>query len=199
MDSSTPHIDRELFLQIANGDEMAFREIFNKFGPVLHRFALNIIKNEAIAREIVQEVFLKVWLKRESLPVIEKPASWLYRVASNLSLTHLRRQHIEEKVLNSIQEKELFHENPILNDLSAKHLQGVINQAVYELPPQRQRIFRMSKESGLSRKEIARELDLSENTVRNQLAISLRSIQSFIQRDSDNFISILFILIISAI
>ncbi|WEK35607.1 MAG: RNA polymerase sigma-70 factor [Candidatus Pseudobacter hemicellulosilyticus] len=182
--------ERAILQQIAAGDENAFRTLFYHYGPIIHRFVLNIIKNEAVAKEIVQEVFLRVWLKKETLPAIDQPASWLYRIGSNLALTHFRRQQMERKIVQSIQENQ--EEEPPAIDL--KELQALIGQAVNQLPAQRQRIFRMSREQGLSRKEIAAALHISENTVRNQLAISLQTIQQFIESSSGYTIPVLLIL-----
>src|SRR5690348_11128361 len=84
--------ERELFQRIANGDEQAFAQIFFHYTSIIHPFVFNKVKSQAAAEEIVQEVFLKLWTKREALKNIESPASYLMRIATNKTLDHLRRK-----------------------------------------------------------------------------------------------------------
>ncbi|HET6995730.1 MAG TPA: RNA polymerase sigma-70 factor [Chitinophagaceae bacterium] len=187
MHGSDLHSDQQLFARIATGDESAFREIFTKFTPRLFPFVRDIVKSEDIAREIVQEVFLRLWLKRETIVEIESPSSWLYRVASNISLTHFRRQKLEEKIVQKIgNSQQAIVEND--DDFSFKELNNLIQKAAQTLSTQRLRIFKMSRELGLSRKEIANELGISENTVKNQLATALKQIRDFIQKTTGIYI-----------
>lgn len=186
------HTDQELFRQIAEGDEHAFREIFYRYGAIIHPFILRMVKNEAVGREIVQEVFLRLWLKRETLAGIGNPSAWIYRVASNLALTHLRRRQLEARVLQGLRDTQPA--DPAHEALLMKELETLIHRAVEGLPPQRQKIFRLSREQGMSRKEIARHLHISENTVKNQLMISLKCIQEFIKKAGGSYIPFLLML-----
>lgn len=186
--------DIALFGQISEGSETAFREIFDRYTPQLHPFILGIVKKEAIAREIVQEVFLRLWLRRETLTAVEKPSSWLYRIASNLSMTWYRRQQMERKILETIGQSETASEHLPEEEFTSRELQKLIQDAINRLPPKRRQIFILSRVEGLSRKEIAQQLNMSENTVRNQLAISLKFIQKFIQQNSGFYIPFLLLL-----
>jgi len=192
--SGSVHIEKILFEKIAKGDEGAFREIFEQYGPVIHPFVLGIVKNEAVAREIVQEVFLRLWLKKEGLSEIGNPGSWIYRIASNLSLTHFRRQRLETRVLQSIQDRYEPESDPVGHLFSLKELQEQIGKAAALLPSQRQKIFKMSRDLGLSRQEIAEQLNISENTVKNQLRLSLKFIQEFIEKTNGCYIPFLLLL-----
>lgn len=191
------HSEKELFAEIAKGNDIAFRTLFYRFGPKIRPFILNIVKREDVARELVQEVFLRVWIKREELTQVQQPASWIYRIASNLALTHFRRQNIESKVLQSIQHP--VDDDELTHAFNVKELQSLINKAVSHLPAQRQKIFKMSREEGLSRKEIAAALNISENTVRNQLNISLQAVQNFIEDASGYYIPVIFLLSVSGV
>jgi RNA polymerase sigma-70 factor (ECF subfamily) len=187
-------IEKELFRQISEGNEMAFREVFYRFGKVIHPFVLGIVKRDEVAREIIQEVFLRVWLNRHKLPGIENPASWIYRIAGNLSLTYFRRQQIEARVMRNVQEQIAEPGNSSSDILQGKELQGLINQAVTNLPPLRRKIFILCRERGLTRREVALELNISENTVRNQLAIALKSIQTYIKKEGNPYFPLLILL-----
>jgi RNA polymerase sigma-70 factor (ECF subfamily) len=194
--SQSVHIEKILFEKIAKGDEGAFREIFEQYGPVLYPFVFGIVKNEAMARDIIQEVFLRIWLKKGGLSEIENPSSWIYRIASNLALTHFRRQRLETKVLQSIQGqyRDEGDPDPVTESFSLKELQELIGKAAALLPSQRQKIFKMSRDQGLSRQEIAGQLNISENTVKNQLRLSLKFIQEFIGKTNGCYIPFLLLL-----
>ena len=83
---------RLLCQRIAESDEDAFRQVFHEQNKVLFPFLNRLLRSEETAREIVQEVFLKLWLHRASLPAIENPEGWLHTVAANLAYSHLRRE-----------------------------------------------------------------------------------------------------------
>jgi len=146
------------------------------------------------AKEIMQEVFLRIWLKRESLNTVEKPASWIYRIASNLSLTRFRRQKLEKKVLLAVQAGMATAHDTIEEDLNARELQQLIHKAAALLPSRRRQIFTLSREHGLARKEIAEKLNISENTVKNQLGISIKFIQEYIQKITGLYIPCILLL-----
>lgn len=193
MPSTSIYTDNQLFQQIASGNETAFREIFERYTPQLHPFVLGIVKENAIAREIVQEVFLRLWLNRKTLADIGKPSSWLYRIASNLSLTWFRRRNLEAQILQTINQ-EGAQDAEQEERLHVKELQELIQQAINQLPPKRRTIFTLSREQGLGRKEIAQHLQLSENTVKNQLVIALKFIQEYVQQNSGLYIPFLLLL-----
>ncbi|RZS71062.1 RNA polymerase sigma factor [Pseudobacter ginsenosidimutans] len=174
------HSDKELFSQIAEGDESAFATVFHKYNIQLFPGVLKVLKSQAEAEEIVQNTFLKLWLNRLQLPEIENPGAWLFRIASNLALNALRDKatyrHYTAAAGNSSPEGE----PDALNEISTKELKSIIAEAVELMPTARQEVFRLSRYEGLSRQEIAQKLGIAESTVKNQLTSSLKFIQEFI-------------------
>lgn len=174
------HIDKELFTAIAAGDEAAFARLFHRYAPVLHAYAMGMVKVEALATEIVQDVFLRVWQKRETLPEIDQPSSWLYRIATNRALTHFRKQQLELRMLKAVGRKQADHAESLDDTLDAREMNRLIRGAVDQLPAQRKKIFTLIREQGLSRREVAEILGISENTVKNQLSIAVKTVQDYI-------------------
>jgi RNA polymerase sigma-70 factor (ECF subfamily) len=172
--------DRELFQLIAEGDEAAFTQFFHRYTPRLKPFIFGIVKVDAIADEILQEVFLKVWTNKENLVHVKEPSSWLYRVASNLSIQQLRRQATEYKGLKEVLAAEGGNPDDLLQKLSAKELQELIHEAVEQLPWKRREIYLLTREESLSHKEIAGQLGLSVQTVKNQVTAAVKTIQEHI-------------------
>jgi RNA polymerase sigma-70 factor (ECF subfamily) len=189
--------DLQLFNRIAAGDEQAFRDIFQHYGAIIHPYVSKIVKDEATAREIVQETFLKLWTARETLTKIENPSSWLFRVASNFSISHFRKQELDKRLLKEIQSRNVggdangVHGSDVIDQLSAKELQALIKEAVDKLPEKRKQIYLLLREQNMSRREVAEHLNISENTVRNQLAISLQFIQDYIKKNSGYYIPVI--------
>ena len=183
-----------LFQQIAAGNEDAFREVFHTYNAKLYPFVLKVVRSASAAEDIIQETFLRLWTNRAEVAGMEHPVSWLYKVASNLSLSLLRFQAAEIRRLQRIEVREAVESEEVINDLSMKELQALITEAVDLLPPKRQDIYRLSREQGLNYKEIAERLQLSPNTIRNQLVSALKFIKEHIRHAGDIVIP-LFILL----
>ncbi len=174
--------DRFLFQKIAASDEQAFGSIFDKYTAILYPYILDLVKIEADAKEIIQEVFLKVWLKRDTLTDIENPGGWLYTVASNEAYAHFKKEARYTRRLRKVAAGESADVNlgDIHEQFDSREVKTLIAEAVKQLPIRRRQVFQMSRLEGYSRKEIAETLGISENTVRNQLADAVEFIQDYI-------------------
>jgi RNA polymerase sigma-70 factor (ECF subfamily) len=165
---------------MGTGDEEAFRALFHNYTPGLFAAVVKVVKAEEIAREIVQEVFLKVWHGREVVGVMEKPEGWLFRVASNLSISYLRRQAVEYRWLNSVHQAEGSTDD-ILEKISFKEAREVLYQAINALPPKRRLIFRLSREEQLTHAQIAEQLEISQHTVKNQIVLARQFVEDYLK------------------
>jgi len=175
---------QELLRKIKEDDESAFNELyFRYFNPLIH-FSYSFINDRGIAEEIVNDVFLKLWLKRKNLPDISNEKVFLYTAARNASLNHLRtlstkRVKNMESFLTS--NHHIFVEfSPEQYYISAETKNRIV-KAVNSLPPKCQIIYKMVKEDGLSIGEAAEILLLSYKTVFAQLQIALKKIAGVIK------------------
>lgn len=184
MESSAHDIDRELFARIAEGDEQAFRRMFHAYNKVLFPFVAAIVRSDTDAGEIMQEVMLKLWVNRATLKAIKNPGSWLRTVAAHAAYDHLRKIAGYELMLARSQFAQQDADKVSWNDLEARQIRKTIEEAMEKLPQRRRQIFRMSKIEGFSRKEIAEQLGISENTVRNQLADAVEFVQDHLKRSA---------------
>lgn len=182
MQADALHTDRHLFTAISSGDEQAFREIFHAYNKSLFPFVLSLIKIESDAREVMQNVFLKLWLNKEKLPEIENPGGWLHTLAANACYDHLRRQATYELHLSKAQSMQSLHDDHTLLHLEARDVKNAIQEAIHQLPLKRREIFQLSKIEGLTRREIAERLKISENTVRNQLVDAVDFVQDYLRK-----------------
>ncbi|WP_164974146.1 RNA polymerase sigma factor [Filimonas effusa] len=186
--------EKALFEKIASGTEADFAMVFHAYNKKLFPFVHNITRSSIIAEEIIQEVFLRLWVNREEVARMDNPVGWLYRVASNLSLSHLRQLTKQQQGLQQLSAIAQHDEKTVEDALGAKELAKLIEQAIAQLPPKRQEIFRLSRSQGLNHKEIATSLGLSSNTVKDQLVISLKFIKALIYKQTGISLSVLLII-----
>jgi RNA polymerase sigma-70 factor (ECF subfamily) len=179
------NMDTSLLYEIASGNEDAFELLFEQQRGRLYNYMLKITKSKVVAEEIVLDVFLKLWIGRELLPEIKNMDAFLNKVAYNKALDFLkiasRKKEIHKLVAKQIeacQEQEADHK------LLDSEYQSILKKALDQLSPQRRIIFTLSRMEGLTNEEIAQQLQLSRNTVRNTLHESLQSIREYLRQNN---------------
>ncbi len=174
---------------------MAFRQIFHYYTPRLLPFVFSMVKSDAVAEEIVQDVFLKLWTNRVEVAQKEAPSSWLFTVAANQSLTFLRRMSVERRYIDKVKAEidQAWFQNPTEDLLFLREDEALLKKAIDALPPQQKLIYTLSRHEGLSHKEIADQLNISPNTVKNHIVTAVRALREFIQKASIIFFCIFFI------
>jgi RNA polymerase sigma-70 factor (family 1) len=170
--------EKELFLNISEGDEKAFAELFRIYVPRLENFVLSITKNEMLVDEVIQESFVRIWLNRERLATVDYPKTWIYRIVSYVCFYYLRKQALKQRIIDQVAEEGEQH-NPTEELLGLKDLENIIQRAIDRLTPSQQKIYRLSREKGLKIPEIASQLGITSSTVKNTLVTSLRSIREY--------------------
>lgn len=163
-----------LIHQINTGNELAFEKVFKQYFKSLQNYAYTILKDLDVAEEMVQNVFLKIWEKREKLPTDAVVSSYLYKSVYHESLNYLRH----EKVKISHQQQTLYsmkEETDNASDrIKLKQLEEHLQKALNDLPQQCRTIFQMSRFDELRYREIADELGISIKTVENHMGKALR-------------------------
>lgn len=181
MPCQLPVADSTLVLRLRAGDATAFRLLFDRYHAKLLSFSTRIVRSEATAEEIVQDVFVKVWEGRRALDPDLSFQAYIYRIAKNRLLNHLRRQACERTLKKDWPYLALSQRNCNENQLVEADYEQVLHRAIAQLPPQRQRIYRMSREEELTYEEIAGSLGLSRHTVKAQMVQALDFIRRYVQ------------------
>jgi RNA polymerase sigma-70 factor (ECF subfamily) len=179
--------DNQLLHLVAQDDAKAFRHLFLAHYDLIYSTSLLYIKVHELAEDVVQQVFLKVWEKREMLPAIEKFDDWLFIITRNEVINVLRKQSSLRHYLRHMQdlfEAEAGGEGPE-EQLIVKQQRAIIQLAVKKLPPQQQQAYRLSRDRGMSYEEIATDMGLSINTVKGHISTALRSIREFLRHYRD--------------
>lgn len=175
--------DNEKYIieKLKEGDEIAFKVIFNKYYSRLYYFILEFISFNDIAENIVQDTFLTLWNKRNELREDSNLNAYLFTVAKNNCLYKLRDQRYRQKlfVANSLDQNELEMNIEVLYTLDTsaytfEEIKLIIERTLEELPPQCKRVFILSRFDERKNKEIAEELDISVKVVEKHISKGLK-------------------------
>lgn len=182
MNQSSTYDDKTLLLQVSQGNELAFQELFNAWSSRLYHFTLGLTKTHELAEDIVQDTFLKIWLRRDRLNAVEHFSAYLFRMAQNAVVDSLKRQANEVLILE--RNISVFTEDPEPDSrLHIKLVKNVLEEAVRKLPAQQQKVWRLRREYGKRIKEIAAEMGISEMTVKGHLNRAQASLRSDLERE----------------
>lgn len=179
--TTNTYTDKELFNRIAEGDEQAFEQLFHAYVPSLYTAIVKIVRTEPVARDIIQEVFLYLWIDRENLVNIDHPQNWIFKIAYNRSYSWLsKKSSVLEEKYGDNQQYENVSDNQLEELLSLHETNRLIQEAIQQLPDQARRIFQLSRENGLKSAEIGEQLGISVQTVRNSLVRSAKTIKAYL-------------------
>jgi RNA polymerase sigma-70 factor (ECF subfamily) len=150
-----------------------FEAIFKSHFRRLHAYACTLVRDEAIAEELVQQVFFKLWEKRDRINVQQSITAYLYRAVYNESINHMRHSKVKAAWQSHAMRQE-NHQESAAARTNLKELEERLRAALESLPDQCRIIFRMSRFGEMKYREIADELGLSLKTVENQMGKALR-------------------------
>lgn len=160
-----------------NSDQQAFKELYLAYFDRLYKFAFSILHSAEFAEEAVNDVFLNIWQKRNSLKNIQSLTNYLFISTKNTSVNYLSKFRKErnttlDDVLVRFETDELTPETAFFN----AEVRSEIEQAINQLPPKTKLVFQMAKIEGLKYKEIAQILDISVNTIDNHIATAIKKL-----------------------
>lgn len=167
--------DPDLVSLLKAGDRKAFSEIYNRYWKLLYRSGHNILGDENVVSDVLQEVFVSLWHRRNNVEILSLKA-YLFQAARFGVLKAIRQQKTDQLFYTRLAAvtSEIVMENPML----FKEQQQLITQLVNRLPEDCKAIFLMSREENLTYKQIACKLEISEKTVEKKMSISLKIIRS---------------------
>ncbi len=171
----TLNVDSEFLIrQLKNGEESAYEMLFKEYYKVLVIFANKYLYDIEASKELVQELFVHIYEKRNKIEINSSLKSYLFRSVHNRSLNHLNTQKIKNKYAEHVSRTSTSNENSIENEMNKTELEHAIYRAIGELPPKCQDIFKLNRFEGLTNSEIADKLQLSKRTVETQISKALK-------------------------
>lgn len=169
----------ELFYRVAAGDEDAFTSLFYHYTPQIFPFVRQKVRDEAQAEEIVQDIFLRLWVYRDRLATLEAPQDYLFRIAANRVKDHFRDMALRVRMQQRLATEGALEADPT-EAMDLGEARRTLAEGVETLPVQRRRVFEL-RQQGLSYEEIGRELGVSPNTVRNHVVEANRYLLEFLR------------------
>ncbi len=173
--------ERRILNRIKNGDQQAFKELFDAYYNDLCNFSFSFIKNYEVAEDIVQNVFIYVWENREGISILTSLKAYLYRAVHNRCLNHIKAENIRL----AYNEKQTNLAQSSVVNASYQHnneMHEYINRIVNKLPNKCRIIFRLSRFHGLKHKEIAEILGISIKTVKAQISKAIFTLKRELAR-----------------
>lgn len=183
--------NEKLINRFIDGDKTAINDLYAEYSPRLYRFAMAYLKSESEVLDIVQEVFVNVWVNRKKLKKDSNLDAYLFTVAKNTIVSVFRKKLSEKDYLEHLKNKSITNSIDTESQFNYNQLSDKLNNLVEQLPPQRKKIYQLSKEQGLANKTIAAELGISVKTVEDHLSKASKFIKKNLTEYG--FLALLFI------
>jgi RNA polymerase sigma-70 factor (ECF subfamily) len=158
--------------ELKKGSYSAFDHLFAEYKDRLYAFAIGYLKVEDDAREIVQDVFVKVWEHRHHIDTCKSFNAYLFKISRNTILNYFRKKASEQTYLQYITEHTGFTVNSVEEEIEYTDLLEKADSVIEKLPSRQKEIFLMSRKEGLTNEEIAQSLNISKKTVENQITLA---------------------------
>lgn len=186
--------ENSLMQGIREGNYKAFSMFYKQYLPVVNKFVLLYVKSPDLSKDLTQEIFIKIWEKRENIPELDDLKSYLFIITRNHTFTFLKKASVED----SLKEKIILSSSTICNSTEdqihsaeyAAHLQRILNT----MPHQTQKIFELCRVEEKSYQEVSTLLGISKDAVKKHMVRSMRIIKLTIQSSMDIFLSLLILM-----
>jgi len=189
MPEDTRYDINNLLFQVGQGDEFAFKTVFDFYKERFYAASLKMTHSADMAQEVVQEVFVSLWVKRVQVAAAANREGYLFAILHNSIYTHFRKIALEKALKKKIeQQSEDIDTGTVEDILLAKENREMFEATISQLPPQQRVVYKLSKQQGLSREQIASELHISPHTVKNHLQQAIRFIRTCYKADASAFI-----------
>jgi RNA polymerase sigma-70 factor (family 1) len=183
--------ESELLLRVSQGDPHAFRQLFTVYSRQVYSLCIKLTKDAEQAKDLTQEIFARLWVKREQLGSVYHFKGFLTTMALNLVRNHLQKKVLD--VTNAGYLEAWFAESTPAPDknMEFKELECILREAVEQLPPQLNRSFVLSRMAGMSHAEIASQMKLSPLTVKSHIARALTFIRGYLEQHHAGALTVL--------
>jgi RNA polymerase sigma-70 factor (family 1) len=191
----TTSSDEELLILLRDDDKLAFSEIYDRYYKYVYRYLCVLVKVPEIAEDLSHEAFLKIWEMRQQLKIDRSFKGYLFRLCHNKAVDMHQKIAKEQVLMDRVLQQ--YNRNPVVEQYSQKQLEqydALVEEALDSLSPQRRKVFELCKKEKKSYEEVARELNISPNTVKAHMSTILSLLRSFILERREFFLYFLFVM-----
>lgn len=177
-----PEHQTALLVRLKNGDQAAFADIHDQYRDRIYHYACKVCKSVHLAEEIIQDVFVRIWQKREQINPELHFGFYIQKITLNHILNHIKKAS-NDRVLRSMMLQYMEeHKNEIEEQLYEKELGKIYQDAIEQLPQQRKLAYEMSRMQHLSHEEIGEKMGISKHTVKNHIVEATKFIRGYVVR-----------------
>lgn len=184
MNSKEAIDERYLLGQLADGDLAAFRLLYDNYHNKVFFYILRFTGSRQLAEDILQEVFIKVWVGRDKMKEIRSLDAWLFTVAKHKIINGFKRLSLERAVLTQITSNIEEPVDATTQAVDYNEIKRALHTAIEQLPPQQKIVYRLRREQGLKNDEIASKLNISPLTVKKHIAQASQSVRLLLARQT---------------
>ena len=171
--------DADILKDIAAGSSKAFRALYSQWEPTLSSFIFQVTRSKIITAEIVQDVFLKIWMTRESLVEVKDFKAYLFVISKNRAINALKKSLADLERMKKYASEVPFNEQP--EDDNDQIPFTLIDEAIDQLSPRQKEIFLLHRHERYSYREIAEQLGIGKESVKTHLSLAIKSIKNHIE------------------
>lgn len=165
--------------QLERGSREAFDALYLYYYPKVRMFLLSLTKEDEIAKDLAQDIFVKIWINRSTISSVSDFSSYLFSSCKNTLYNYYQHNLVKEKYVSSLQGMPNYAEF-MEDDVFATELNGLIQSTIANMPSKRRAIFVMSRTEGMTNGEIAEKLKISKRTVENQITLALSMLRKVV-------------------
>ena len=172
--------ERELITRLRGGDPETFTELYGLYVKRLYAFSLRIIKSPELAEDAVHDVFVKIWENKHKVDPERSFQAYLFTVAQNRLFNIIKRSQLESSFRDQIMKNAEPAQNHVEEVYQYRESNSNLQQAITHLPDRRKLIFELCHNEGLTYKQVAEKLGITDSTVNSQMVKALKSIKDFL-------------------
>lgn len=174
--------EQELLKAVAGGNEPAFSLLYDKYAGKVYAMGIQYLKSPFLAQDAVQEVFVKVWKNRQQLTTLNSFPAWLNTVCRNQLIDQLQQQIPYERLEDLHPDELPLSHATVGYEVDFRELEKLIRNGIDSFSPRQQQIYKLSREEGLSHQQIADQLEISYDMVREHMSKALKNLRSFLEK-----------------
>jgi len=178
MENNSVYSEEDLLLQVSEGSQAAFRQLYDRYRNKIFSISWKIIGAQSSAEDVVQDIFIKLWLKKENIPEIENFEAYLNMMVRNHIFNYLRKVANEKSFLQRFKIKSVQQNDDGLEKVCYHELESLVQKTVDLLPPQQKKAYTFSRIDGLKHEEIAEKMGISRSTVKGHITGALSHIKN---------------------
>ncbi|WP_051416505.1 RNA polymerase sigma factor [Asinibacterium sp. OR53] len=185
--------EKYLLEQLIAGDEAAFKQLYFLYSERLYGNLLKLLKSESIAQEILQDVFMKIWDRRQHIDTEKSFRSYLFRIAENMVCNFYKKASREKALLQQLVSKSSEEYAHVEETLFSKEQKSFLHNAIESLPPQRKQVFELCKVEGKSYDEVSGLLGISISTISDHIVKANRFLREYCIKNKEFIIPALLV------